>query len=182
VKAISMNCGKILLVAAALCAASLAAAAPLAVDLTALPSNPPSPQMGDHLAFRSVVRNTGAAPIAGVVAWISLVELDRGHEQPVDLEDWSARKADTRSVLGPGQAMTTEWPMRLIQPGYYRVVVSAVTRDGHALTASPFADFTVRAKPVVESARVVPVATGVPLVVGALLLLRLRRRTARSPS
>lgn len=26
------------------------------------------------------------------MAWISLVEIDPGNEQPVDLEDWSAHK------------------------------------------------------------------------------------------
>ncbi len=151
-------------------------AASLAVALTASAANPSSPQMGDHLVFQSVTRNASSAPVEGVVAWLSLVEMDKGHEQPVDLEDWSAHKADTRAVLAPGETMTTEWPMRLIQPGRYRVVVSVATRDGSTLSASPFADFTVRPKPVVESARVVPVATAVPLIAGALLILGLRRR------
>jgi hypothetical protein len=62
--------------------------------------------------------------------------------------------------------------MRLIQAGTYRVVVSAVSRDGTALMASPFADFVVQQKAVVESRRVLPVAFGIPLLVGIAILWR----------
>jgi hypothetical protein len=110
---------------------------------------------------------------------LSLVQVDQGHEQPVDLEDWSAHKAIAVASLAPGAEITTAWPMRLIQSGQYRVVVSAVSRSGTALTPSRFVDFNVAPKPVVESARVLPVALGVPglLVVGLLV----RKRRSRSP-
>jgi hypothetical protein len=58
--------------------------------------------------------------------------------------------------------------MRLIQAGTYRVLVSATSRNGTGLVASPYVDFVVRQKPVVESKRVLPVAIGLPLLlVGA---------------
>jgi len=132
--------------------------------------------MGDNLAFHTVIRNTGAQAVDGVIAWISLVQIDKGKEQPIDLEDWSAHKAVTAASLPPGQTLATDWPMRLIQAGNYRVVVSAVSRDGTRLVASPFADFTVRQKPVVESQRVLPVALGVPLLLAGAMLLRGRKR------
>jgi hypothetical protein len=91
-----------------------------------------------------------------------------GKEQPVDLEDWSAHETVTAASLAPGENLETDWPIRLIQSGTYRVVVS-VTRDSVGLTASPFADFTVCQKPVVESQRVLPVVFGIPLVLGGLL-------------
>lgn len=148
----------------------------LSVALSPAPDNPASPQMGDRLAFSTVIRNDDTVPVDGVIAWISLVQTDRGKEQPVDLEDWSAHKAVTAAGLAPGQAIQTDWPMRLIQSGHYRVVVSAASRTGTTLAASPFVDFTVRTKPVVESGRVLPVALGMPLLLGGLLTLRLRRR------
>jgi hypothetical protein len=150
-------------------------AAPLRVELTAAASNSASPQMGDNLSFHTVIRNDGAAPVGGVIAWISLVQIDEGKEQPVDLEDWSAHKAITAARLAPGKTMETDWPMRLIQAGTYRVVVSAVTRDGANLTASPFVDFTVRQKPVVESQRVLPVALGIPLLLAGFMFRQRRQ-------
>jgi hypothetical protein len=54
------------------------------------------------------------------------------------------------------------------------VVVSAASRTGAALTVSPFSDFIVRQKPVVESRRVLPVAFGIPLLMGVVMLWRRR--------
>jgi hypothetical protein len=157
-----------------LCAAA-GWAAQLDVTLSADPQNPATPQMGDRLKFVSVLENKGSTPASGVVAWISLVQMDPGHEQPVDLEDWSAHKAETRAEIKPGERVSLEWPMRLIQAGSYRVLVSAVDRDAPRAAVSPFIDFHVKRKPVVESQRVLPVAFGVPLVIGAAMLVRRRR-------
>jgi hypothetical protein len=62
--------------------------------------------------------------------------------------------------------------MGLIQDGTYRVVVSVVSRDGAGLTPSSFVDFSVRRKPVVEWQRVLPVAFGLPLLIGGAMLWR----------
>lgn len=151
------------------------AATPLSVELVPSPRDPPAPRMGDHLEFHTTIRNTGGQPIDGLIAWISLVQVDPGKERPVDLEDWSAQKAVALPSLSPGQALETDWPMRLIQAGHYRVVVSAVSRHGANLTPSRFADFTVRSRPVVESRRVLPVALAIPSLIAATLVVRRRR-------
>jgi hypothetical protein len=158
------------------------AAAQLSVEITPATANPSHPRMGDRLAFRSIIRNTGPDKAANIVAWLSLLRVDPGKEQPVDLEDWSAQKAVTLPSLAPGETVETEWPVRLIQAGAYRVAVIAATAGGAepgAPVASPFAGFTVAAKPVIESGRVLPVAIGVPLVLGAALLWRTRGRRTR---
>lgn len=150
----------------------------LSIQIAPMAGNPGDPQMGDHLAFQTRLTNTGTTPIAGVISWLSIVRVDQGQEAPIGLEDWSAEKAVTQAGLAPGETIVTDWPMRLIQGGHYRAVVSAVSRDGTALAASPFADFTVRAKPVVQSARVLPVAAGVPLLLMMVFLFR-RRKSVR---
>ena len=147
----------------------------VAIGLQPSDKNPASPQMGDVLTFRTVILNNAKVPLNGLIAWISLVQVDKGKEQPVDLEDWSANKAIVTPFLGPGETVETNWPVRLIRAGHYRVVVSAVTGTGTKLTASPFADFSVRQKPVIESQRVLPVALGIPLLLGAVILWRRRR-------
>ena len=154
--------------------AGTASAAPLNITLNPDPDNPTAPQMGDRLSFHSVIRNTGARPADGVMAWFSLVRIDPGNEQPVDLEDWSAHAAATSARLDPSQRIETDWPLRLIQAGRYRVLVNAVSRSDNTLATSPFVEFAVRQKPVVESQRVLPVAAGVPLLLGGLLLWRRR--------
>lgn len=151
-----------------------AAASSLQVELAPDPANPAVPKMGDQLLYWTTIRNAGTHPIQGVVAWLGLVQVDPGKEQPVDLEDWSAHKAITIPLLRPGQAVASEWPMRLIAAGHYRVVVSAAAGDG-GLSPSQFVDLSVREKPVVESSRVLPVALGVPALLLAGLLQRRRQ-------
>jgi hypothetical protein len=149
------------------------AAETLHIDLVPDPANPPSAQMGDKLTFHTQIRNDGTTAADGLIVWISLVRVDQGAEQPVDLEDWSAQKAVTAESLTPGQSLGSDWPLRLIQAGTYRVLVSATSRTAAGLVASPYLDIVVRQKPVVESERVLPVAVGFPLlIVGAMLWRR----------
>jgi len=171
-----MKLTAILLAVGIVLSASAASAESLSVDLWPGSGNPTAPQMGDNLSFHTVIRNDGTAPVDGLIAWISLVQIDKGKEQPLDLEDWSAHKAATAASLAPGRTIETDWPMRLIQAGKYRVVVSAVSRDSAGLVASPFVDFTVRQKPTVEARRILPVSLGLPLLIGGAMLWRRRGR------
>lgn len=147
-------------------------AAPLDIILKPADSNPSQAVMGDQLQFQSIITNTGNSPVEGLVAWISLVEVDPGHEQPMDLEDWSAHKAVTGARLKPGEQLTTDWPMRLIQHGDYRVLVSATDREHQRVYTSPMLQFHVARKPVVESSRILPVALGIPVLIAGFIGFR----------
>lgn len=142
----------------------------LTLDLRPDAKNPSAPVMGNHLRFWSTITNTGTAPVDGLVAWISLVEIDPGNEQPVDLEDWSAHKAITGASLKPGQSLYTDWPMRLIKGGDYSVVISATDRSSHIVYTSATIQFHVRQKAVLQTQRVLPVAAGVPLLIVGLMI------------
>jgi hypothetical protein len=155
----------------------MAAASPgLTISLSPAESNPATPRMGDWLHFKTRIVNRSGRTLHALIAWISLVRTDRGEEQPIDLEDWSAHKAVTRSALGPGKAIEAKWPLRLIAAGHYRVVVSAVAREAPGVITSRFAPFGVQPKPVVESRRVLPVAAAEPLLLALAALWTLRRR------
>jgi hypothetical protein len=155
-------------------------AAQLAVEIAPATGNPASPRMGDRLTFRATIRNTGRDTARGVVGWLSLLQVDPGKEQSVDLEDWSAQKAVTLSSLAPGHSVATEWVLRLIQTGEYRVaVVAGAAGSGSAPVPSSFADFAVLPKPVVESSRILPIAVGLPLLLGGALGWRVRSARKR---
>jgi hypothetical protein len=153
----------VILVALAAVCTDGASAQSLSLTLAPDKANPPNPTMGNDLHFQSVITNTGDQPVEGLVAWISLVEVTPDHEQPMDLEDWSALKAVTGAKLAPGASLETDWPMRLIQQGDYRVVVSVTTRNQQAVKTSPTVEFHVMQKPMVQSSRILPVALGIPV-------------------
>jgi len=151
---------------------SMAQAADLSIKLEPDQSNPVTPTMGDAMHFHSRIHNDSAHPVEGLVAWISLVEVTPGREQPMDLEDWSAHKAVAGATLAPGAALTTDWPMRLIQSGDYRVVISATDRNEQTVYTSPTLQFHVARKPIIESSRILPVAFGLPLLIGGVMTYR----------
>jgi hypothetical protein len=145
----------------------------LSLTLSQDKANPPNPTMGSELHFHSAITNIGDKPIEGLVAWISLVEVTPGHEQPMDLEDWSAHKAVTGARLAPGGSLETDWPMRLIQHGDYRVVISVTARNQRTVNTSPTVEFHVTQKPTVQSSRILPVSLGVPfLLIGWMAFRR----------
>jgi hypothetical protein len=160
---------KYLLAGFLLLSSSLVSAANLQLQLQPDPTNPGQPTMGDWMHFNSVIKNSGQQSIEGMVAWISLVEITPGKEQPMDLEDWSAHKAVTGTTLKSGETLQTQWPVRLIQNGDYRVVISATDRNNQTVFTSPTLQFHVAQKPVVESTHILPVALGIPLLIGGLL-------------
>lgn len=96
----------------------------------------------------------------------------------MSLEDWSAEKALVVEAV-PGQPIPAAWTMRLIQAGTYRMMVNALTADGGGVITSAPLTVTVAPKPVVESGRVLPVALGLPLLLGGLLLWRAARQRRR---
>jgi len=63
------------------------AAPRLAVAVAADTAGPAAPRMGDRLTFHSTVANRGAEAAPAMVVWLTLLRLDAGHEQAVDLED-----------------------------------------------------------------------------------------------
>lgn len=143
-------------------------------------ANSSRPAMGNFLHFHSIIKNIGDKSVEGLVAWISLIEIDPGHEQPVDLEDWSAHKAITVARMKPGDTLKTVWPIRLIQHGRYRVAICAADRNHPAIYTSPPLEFHVAKKPVIQSNRIFPVAFGLPLLLIGLIFYRKRQnRRAR---
>lgn len=148
----------------------------LDISLRPMASGRAEYQMGDSIRFRSAIKNTSQQMASGLVAWVSLIQVDPGHEQPVDLEDWSAHKAIVIASLPPGNSETMDWPLRLIQAGRYRIMVSVAEKRAEMVFISRFIDFSVKQKPVIESRRILPVAIGMPLLVGLFMGWRLHRR------
>ena len=153
-----------------------AEAAAVTIEVAPAAANPVAPRMGDHLSFHSTLRNDGAEPVGGLILWLTLLKTDRGDEQPMDLEDWSAQKAVTAATLAPGATVEADWPLRLIQSGRYRLAISAVPAGADHAVASRFVDIAVRQKPTVESGRILPVALGIPALLGLALIRAMRRR------
>lgn len=133
--------------------------------------------MGDKPVFTSVLQNRSTQPVVGTVLYLSLVNLDKGQEHPVDLEDWSAQKAVHIDRLECNASFVSQWPMRLIQSGRYGVFVTAVLPQETQPVTSSIVHFDIQPKKTIVPSRIWPVAIGVPLLI--LLLMGAARYQRR---
>lgn len=137
-------------------------------------------RMGDVPVFIGKVTNTGNQPVSGLVVYLSLVSLASGREHPVDLEDWSARKAIHIDHLGPGESSRQEWSMRLIESGPFGAALTVVDPARNQPQISPLAFFDINPKPTVVSSRILPVALGEPILLLGISGVMYRRRRRHS--
>lgn len=133
---------------------------------------------GQYVRLPATVTNTSNAPVKEVVAYVSLVDVARGQQAPVDLEDWSAHRAVTIPALGPGQSQSVGWSLRLVKGGDYVVYANAIAGDSTRASVGQEVPLTVKAQRNLNPGGVLPVAIGVPIVVGAALFgpVALRQR------
>lgn len=142
------------------------------------PSASLSGKAGQYVKLPAKVTNTSNAPVKDVVAYVSLVDVTRGQQAPVDLEDWSAHRAVTIPTLAAGQSKDVSWSLRLVKGGDYVVYANAIAGGSTRASVGQEVPLTVTAQKNLNPGGVLPVAIGVPIVAGAVLLgpVALRQR------
>ncbi len=149
--------------------------APLALDTS---NATLSGKAGQYVKLPATVMNTSNAPVKDVVAYVSLVDVTRGQQAPVDLEDWSAHRAVTIPALAPGQSKDVSWSLRLVKGGNYVVYANAIAGGSTKASVGQEVPLSVKAQKNLNPGGVLPVAIGVPIVAGAVLFgpVALRQR------
>ena len=123
-----------------------------------------SMKMGETPSFSGVVANTGRITLDGLLIYLSLVSLNPGAEEPVDLEDWSVKKAIRIDRLLPGEKNTQQWNMRLIQAGKYGAALTVIDPKQRHPVISPLVRFDVQPKSLFASKDILSIAIGEPVL------------------
>lgn len=133
---------------------------------------------GQYVELPAKVTNTSNAPVKEVVAYVSLVDVTRGQQAPVDLEDWSAHRAVTIPTLDAGQSKDVSWSLRLVKGGDVVAYANAIAGGSTRASVGQEVPLSVTAQKNLNPGGVLPVAIGVPIVAGAILLgpVALRQR------
>jgi hypothetical protein len=169
-------------VAALLAGVALTASAPSAaagmtvsVDRTRIAA-----ELGERFAIRATIANGGAAPVAGLIAQLDVLSLRPGLY--VDPEDWSSDRTRYLGTIAPGGSRTLTWTLQAVAPGGLGVYV-AVLSPRIAATApvtAPAVHVAISGRRTLNAGGIVPVALGIPALVGMLaLVVGLRRPTDR---
>lgn len=127
-------------------------------------------EMGDVIEFESNVTNNGASPLKGLVAYISLIRVTEGQETPMDLEDWSALKADKIDLLAPNNSASSKWSMRLIDSGDYVVYITVVDKNQKTPIVSEIAELKIAKRQQLNPNNVLPIALGMPVLIILIFL------------
>jgi hypothetical protein len=176
--------GCLALVALLLCPAAATAQVdpaqiPAPIDVV-LSRSDVSTRIGDGFGFRSRITNTGAQALPALVAHLNVVGLDT--DTYVDPEDWSEERTKSVRALTPGESTDVSWDVTAVTGGDAAIYVTALPDDSPAkarfrVAASPAMDVHVAAAKDFNTGGVLPLAVGVPAVIGlATLGVRRRRR------
>jgi hypothetical protein len=162
--------------AAAALAASLAGPAGASRISVSVSRAQISTHLGDRFTFRSTVVNHGRAAARGLIAHLNVVGLEPSVY--VDPEDWSSHRTSYLEALPPGGSTTITWRLQAVSAGDFDVYVAVLPRRAIARppTTGPAVRVEVADRRTLNSGGIVPLALGVPALLGLLALaVRFRR-------
>jgi hypothetical protein len=133
-----------------------------------------STRIGDDFRFKTVVANRGATRLSGLVAHLNVVSWDAGVY--VDPEDWSSQRTRYLPPLPAGDSIEIPWTVKAVNAGHF-AVYAVVLGAGHP-AVGPALDARVVQRRTIDAGGVVPLAVGVPGLLG-LAMLGVRRRRPR---
>ena len=171
------------------CMAAAAGAAPVAaagasgsgeprVEVSTSRSEVSTP-LGGSFSFTSTIKNTGSTPVSGLVAHLNVVGLSE--DIYVDPEDWSEERTKHLAPVPSGQSTDVSWSVKAVTGGkaaIYVVVLPEQPEKGPGrLAVSPALDVQISERKTLNTGGVLPLALGVPALLGlGTLALRIRQR------
>ncbi len=138
-------------------------------------------RLGGKFTFETTITNNGTTALTGWIANLNVVSLTDGLY--VDPEDWSADRTRTLAPIPAGGSRTITWDVHAVNDGVVGMYVSVLpeTEVGISPTTGPMIRLTVALKDTLNSGGILPLALGVPALIG-ILALGLRHRRLRQPA
>ncbi len=133
--------------------------------------------LGDAFGFRTTIANPSATATEALIAHLNILSLRDGLY--VDPEDWSSQRTRYLGVIPGGGSRTIRWKLRAVNGGTLAAYVAVLpqTRPARPPTTSPTIQIAVAERKTLNSGGILPLALGIPALVGLLAgSVRLARR------
>ncbi len=151
-----------------------AAAAPVTDDVAVrLTPRTSTVDLGEKLDLRIEVTNHTPSSTRPLVVHLDV--LDPRQSTSVDPEDWTSTLSRRIGVLAPGASTTIDWTVQPISGGRFTAYAVALTPGGADLATSDALLIEVTSQRTLDPGGILAVSITAPLLVGALLVLQLRR-------
>jgi hypothetical protein len=147
-----------------------AAKSPLEVSLSRTDL---STRIGESFSFDSEIRNISDREQTALVAHLNVAGLSSGIY--VDPEDWSEDRTKFLPPLGPGESTTVGWNVKAVTGGQAAIYVVALPGENDP-AVSPAMAVDIAETRDLNSDGVLPLALGVPALLGLVALTVRRRR------
>lgn len=135
-----------------------------------------STTLGRTVVFRSTIANRSGGPLRAAIAHLNVVSLRPGVY--VDPEDWSSNRTRYLGTIPAGGSRTVVWRVQAVNAGDFGLYVAALSGTRPAPAASPAVRLAVADRRTLSSGGILPLAVGVPALLG-VLALAVRRWPAR---
>lgn len=129
--------------------------------------------LGESLDLTVTVTNPGPDATRPMVVHLDVTDPEQATS--VDPEDWTSTLSKPVAALEPGATTTVDWTLQPISGGTFSVYAVVLAPGSGSLGASGVTTVVVADQRSLNPDGVLPVALGVPAVVGALWLANLRR-------
>jgi hypothetical protein len=158
---------------AGLVLASSAGAATVELDRTRVTT-----RIGEHFTFTSTIRNDGSRTEADLVAHLNVLSSDPGTY--VDPEDWSSDRTRYLTPLASHEVRKVTWTVTAVNSGSITIYVAVLPRHGSGpVSVSPPLRVEIAKRRTLNSGGVLPLALGIPALLGLTTLGVSARRPRR---
>jgi hypothetical protein len=133
--------------------------------------------LGREFTFSTSIANDGSSATPPLVAHLNVLSLYPGVY--VDPEDWSSDRTRYLRPIPAGGSRQMTWKVKAVNSGEIAVFVSVLPQSGavEPPTAGPAIHVSIASRRTLNSGGIVPLAVGVPALLGLLAIgLRVRRR------
>jgi hypothetical protein len=137
-------------------------------------------RLGHKFVFHSRIRNRGAIPARDLVAHLNVLDLT-GHTY-VDPEDWSSNRTRYLAPIPAGGSTTLAWRVNAVNAGTIGIYVAVLPRSGAPVppTTGPTVRVRIQDRKSLHAGGILPLALGIPGLLGVLSLGVRFQRGARS--
>ena len=135
--------------------------------------------LGHKFFLRSTISNKGDTPASNLVAHLNILSLRPGVY--VDPEDWSSHRTRYLGPIPAGGSLTLTWKLQAVNSGSLGVYIAVLPASGapRPPTTGPTVHVSIARRQTLNSGGILPLALGIPSLLGALTLgLRFRRRAS----